>query len=290
MNQLKDLNLKKDYLNWIEECGKKTRNIKVSTVKTDAAIAIAEKNYSLKKNEDGFYLLNSNKKLSKDLPQHAIHTALVGLELLPAKWSIDHNQYQFVTDRHVNVCPNAGVCGAKNNCLVFTSPYTNAMKKRSRRKDFLFEQPDSFMRVLEKDIETAFSKYKKPAFRLNVFSDILWEHLLPKRIRTKLSGHIYDYTKIPGRAKTMPPGFQYKLTYSFSEKDQKTDIPSLVNEYGSVAVVFPVGQMPKEILKIPVIDGDAHDYRIGDKNVIVGLKAKAALSYKNNQNNKMLYR
>lgn len=241
------------------------------------------------KKTDGFFLLTANKKLSKSLPKNAIHSNLLGLEILPAKlwYDTSSEKYSF-QKKEVNVCPKAGECAKKNNCLVFSSPYSNAMKKRSLRKQIMFEAPSLFMKMLYHDIDLAFKLFEKPAFRFNVFSDILWEHVLPTQVRKMLSGNIYDYTKIKGRGPLLPKNFNYVLTYSFNEKDKVEDIPKLVKEYKSVAVVFPKGERPQTFQGIEVLNGDEHDYRIHDNHVVVGLTAKAGLSYKANADSKMV--
>lgn len=251
------------------------------------AIQIAS-TYGLKKTPEGFYLLNANKKLEKTLPSTAKHKKLLGLELLPAAWT--YQNFEHVASG-VNVCPKAGTCALKNACLVFSSPYSSAMQKRGKRKALMLEEPRAFAALLIHDIKKGMDK--KAAFRLNVFSDILWEHVLPKSLQSMLSGNIYDYTKIKGRPSKMPKGFDYKLTYSFHEKDTPEAIPELVKEHGSVAVVFAKEKnkkLPTVFQSVPVINGDEHDYRLQDKGVVVGLVAKGGLTWERNQGHAMLVR
>lgn len=283
------LKLSKRYAEFIQDMNKSATLALES--EPDEAVKIAVDKFGLKKNPDGFYLLNANKKLQKDLPSGAKHDSLLGLELLPASWTLDIslNNYSF-EPKSLNICPKAGLCALKNNCLVFSSPYTNAMSKRSRRKKFMLEHPKEFLKVLFLDINFAFEKFRKPAFRLNVFSDILWEHILPTPIKKKLGGNIYDYTKIKNRMDIFPKGFEYSLTYSFHEKDKREEIPFLAKKFKSVAVVFPKGDpRPESIEGVKVVDGDKHDYRLSDNHFIVALTAKASLASKKGSGSPMLF-
>lgn len=241
---------------------------------------------------NGFGLLTvGNKKLNKSLPRESKHSNLVGLELLPVKWmysdSADTDKWGFEKGLP-NICPNAGVCGVLGNCLAFSRPARSAQRKRTNRKRFLFDHPELFLCALFYEMEEARFIYRMPMFRTNVLSDIIWEHIFPPFILDMLNGHWYDYTKIRHRLRYMPDGLDYKLTYSFSEKDSMDDLPVLMAIYERVSMVFNHRFVfPTEIQGFPVVDGDHHDYRM-EKGVIIGLRTKARLKMNKNQDSPMI--
>ena len=135
-------------------------------------------------------------------------------------------------------------------------------------------------------IKQAEKKGLKPVFRLNAYSDILFERFKIKDNKNifELFPEVdfYDYSKILHRK----PPKNYQITYSHygNWKETLTALKTGLN----VAMVFE--ELPKQ-LKInnniyTVIDGDITDLRldekINNKSVVVGLKfkgSKAELSH-----------
>ena len=109
------------------------------------------------------------------------------------------------------------------------------------------------------------------AARLNVFSDIDWEHVYPELFSTFDDVTFYDYTKRLDRVE-LPAN--YHLTYSRSELNEPA-ILGLLAQGHNAAVVFDSKQFPETWHGYRVINGDAHDLRFLDpKGVVVGLSAK----------------
>ncbi len=166
--------------------------------------------------------------------------------------------------------------------------FTATQEARIRKTKWFFEDRDSFMIQLVKDIEAAIRKADRenmtPVFRLNGTSDIRWETVPVKGWLVKGYGdfmydnifqmfpnvQFYDYTKLPNR-RNIPAN--YHLTFSRSESNDA--YVTLALEAGmNVAVVFDT--LPETYLGRRVIDGTETDLRfLDDKNVIVGLIAKA---------------
>lgn len=197
-----------------------------------------------------------------------------------------------------NVCPMASA-GCRAACLntagrggLFKSgETTNVIQEaRIRKTKLFFEDRDTFMALLVKDITLAIKQAKRlnliPAFRLNGTSDIRWETVEvfvqnpTKDIRAGLYPNImsafptvqfYDYTKIANR-RNLPPN--YDLTFSRSESNDSI-LPTITH---NIAVVFGVKKgkpLPAMYLGRPIVDGDDTDLRFLDpKGVIVGLRGK----------------
>jgi hypothetical protein len=183
------------------------------------------------------------------------------------------------------VCP-ARSTGCTNACLnvsghagIFRKgETTNAIQEaRIRKTRWYFEDRESFMAQLVKDIHAAIRKADRdgmiPVFRLNGTSDLRWEtvgieqngmwydnvmQLFPRV-------QFYDYTKLTNR-RNIPAN--YHLTFSRSEENEHL-IPADMN----VAVVFDT--LPDTWNGRKVIDGTETDLRFLDpQGIVVGLVAK----------------
>ena len=139
------------------------------------------------------------------------------------------------------------------------------------------------MSLLIEDITEAIKESKKagyiPTFRLNAYSDILWENI---RVNGKNIFEMfpditfYDYTKIANR-KTPS---NYHLTVSYFGND--IEYKKAIKNGSNVAMVFDTQNnkklpLPSEYNGMKVIDGDLTDLRTKENdgsNVIVGLRAK----------------
>jgi hypothetical protein len=165
---------------------------------------------------------------------------------------------------------------------------TNTIQKARIRKTIMFfEQRDTFMRLLVKDIELAIKQSAKkglvPVVRLDGTSDIPFEKYPCIRDGIEYANiffafseiQFYDYTKILGRKVNHIPN--YHLTFSAADGNDSDVIKAIEQGY-NIAVVFGIKKgtaMPDTYLGRPVFNGDDSDLRFLDpKGVVVGLYAK----------------
>jgi len=190
------------------------------------------------------------------------------------------------------VCPNA-TKGCIAACL-YTSGLAQVYKSihvaRINRTKWFFEDRESFMEVLVKNIKSLANKAERenliPAVRLNGTSDIAWEKIKVVRdgvhYRSIMEAfpniQFYDYTKILGRkrALAMP---NYHLTYSLAEDNDTEAVRALKQGYNLAVVMRLKRNEPKPETwgGYPVVDGDETDVRFYDPDGghIVALFAKA---------------
>lgn len=188
------------------------------------------------------------------------------------------------------VCPKR-TPGCTAGCL-FTAGYgmyTNVQNSRINRTKWFFEDRETFMEVLVRDIEYLEKKAKRenmePAVRLNGTSDIAWEKIKVirngKSYRNMMKAFpnisFYDYTKILGR-KTAMKLPNYHLTFSMSENNEKEVYKALEQGY-NVSIVFNISKRdpkPDTWNGYPVVDGDKSDIRFNDPQGghIIALSAK----------------
>ena len=177
-----------------------------------------------------------------------------------------------------NTCPMASE-GCASACLntAGRGRFTAIQEARIRKTRWFFEDRETFMAQLVKDIEAAIRKAKRegftPVFRLNGTSDIRWENYQVVRDGIAYANimnafpqvQFYDYTKLPNRHSISA---NYHLTFSRSESNEHL-IPQGMN----VAVVFD--SLPDVWMGRKVIDGTETDLRfLDEQNVVVGLLAK----------------
>jgi hypothetical protein len=208
-----------------------------------------------------------------------------------------------------NVCP-AATAGCRASCLntagrggiaegfgiltyeaVKAGVRNHIQRARIARTQWLFSDREGFIDALCTEvaafIKRAHKAGYKPAMRLNGTSDIRWESeafgAIPQRFPEVI---FYDYTKLLNRKGV--PG-NYRLTYSYNERDGDAGIRGALDAGMSVAMVFrtreavegyietgfwPADEDGREY-EVSVIDGDDHDLRFLDPTgVIVGLYAK----------------
>ena len=188
------------------------------------------------------------------------------------------------------VCPKASE-GCKAACL-YTSGhgrYSNTQIARINKTKWFFEDRESFMATLVKNVESLIRKAEKngltPAIRLNGTSDIAWEKIACVRNGVRHASIMeafpdiqwYDYTKILGRSKAINLP-NYHLTFSLAENNDSDAVKALAQGY-NVAVVMRLGrddEKPNTWGGFPVIDGDETDVRFLDPKggTVVALFAK----------------
>lgn len=162
--------------------------------------------------------------------------------------------------------------------------YDQVQRARQLKTRFLLEDPDAFCSLLAHELDVAQSKYgAKLRVRLNTFSDIRWEDVVPWLLASdqavSLRGEIgfYDYTKDWQR----DPPANYRLTLSASERTSDKRMRDAVSSGRTVAVVFDTArtaELPATWHGLTVIDGDKSDNRADDASgVVVGLRAKGKM-------------
>lgn len=182
-----------------------------------------------------------------------------------------------------NTCPMASK-GCASACLntAGRGRFTATQEARIRKTKWFFEDRETFMVQLVKDIQAAIRKADRegfiPVFRLNGTSDIRWENVpvtvngvaqYPNIMAVFPTVQFYDYTKLANRY-ILPSN--YHLTFSRSESNY-VDVNKMMNTDINIAVVFD--ELPAKYNGRTVIDGTETDLRFLDpKNVIVGLLAK----------------
>jgi len=172
------------------------------------------------------------------------------------------------------VCPRRSV-GCTAACL-FTAgmgAYSTVQQARINKTKWYFENRETFLEQLRKDIKALEKKANKlgmkPAVRLNGTSDLDWT--LTKIIGEFPHIQFYDYTKVLKRLKKAIPA-NYHITFSRSESNEKEAEEALGLGF-NVAVVFK--QQPKKWKGYPVMSGDETDVRFEDpKSYVIGLTAK----------------
>lgn len=226
--------------------------------------------------------VDSNSKLAKTNAKVGAKHLYAGLSMMPDNV----------------LCPGAKAAGCMDSCLKSAGRgrFSNVAQARQRKTDWFHADKQGFVDQLVKDLESLVRKAdklgKKARVRLNVLSDVAWEHVICVRKGKAFDGipqafpeiEFYDYTKRAARLSAadwpfsgLP--FNYRLTFSYSGVETyRKQVSKALDTNANMAVVFHVkrGQpLPKRWAGKIVIDGDEHDNRFDDpKNIIVGLRAK----------------
>lgn len=177
-----------------------------------------------------------------------------------------------------NTCPMASKgCAAACLNTAGRGRFTATQEARIRKTKWFFEDRETFMAQLVKDIQAAIRKAARenmtPVFRLNGTSDIRWETIAVGGFRNIMemfsSQTFYDYTKLQNRV-NLPSN--YHLTFSRSEENYG-QVDMMMGAGYNTAIVFDT--LPAVYNGYKVIDGTETDLRFLDpKGVIVGLLAK----------------
>jgi len=177
-----------------------------------------------------------------------------------------------------NTCPMASAgCAAACLNTAGRGRFTAIQEARVRKTRWFFENRDTFMAQLVKDILAAIRKAGRenmvPVFRLNGTSDIRWETVQVGGFRNIMEMfpqvQFYDYTKLQNR-RNLPAN--YHLTFSRSEENYG-QVDHMMQQGYNVAIVFD--SLPSSYNGYKVIDGTETDLRFLDTpGVIVGLLAK----------------
>lgn len=195
------------------------------------------------------------------------------------------------------VCPQRSK-GCTEACLntAGRGGMTSVQKSRINKTRWYFNERDTFMAQLVKDIDALIRKADRegftPVVRLNGTSDIPWERIPLKTVEHGIDVEypnimtmfpdvqFYDYTKITKRALAHARGempANYHITFSATESNQD-DCAKVAVAGGNVAVVYREQPLGSDM----VIDGDLTDLRflddkerkIAGMGLVVALKAK----------------
>jgi hypothetical protein len=178
-----------------------------------------------------------------------------------------------------NVCPWASKgCAAACLNTAGRGAMGNVQKARIEKTRLFMEKKAEFLQLLSDEITAAIKSASKaglrPAFRLNLTSDIPWEGF--GIIQKFPQVQFYDYTKGFNRMNNFLNGklpANYHLTFSRSESNEFM-VQSVLEKGGNVAVVFR-NKLPEFYCGKRVVNGDENDLRFLDgKNVVVGLVEK----------------
>lgn len=195
-----------------------------------------------------------------------------------------------------NVCPHAKTCVA--SCLAHQGqgPMPSVFMPRIAKTVLYNLARDWFMAMLTREI-TAKERNNprvKIAIRLNMLSDVPWEHLGIIDAFPRIQ--FYDYTKNPRRWGQVRPNYWVTFSYDGTNGEHAKRV---LQRGGNVAIVFydTDGKCGKAAHRqtLPdfvrfgwhrasVIDGGVTDYRPEDpKGVIVGLRLLARTYASRNQ-------
>jgi hypothetical protein len=233
-------------------------------------------------------LLSANSKLRK-LPGRAGKYRAIGLALAPAAYS----------GKELCAWRTAACTMA---CNGFWSGMNVTVSTRlaliGRAILFNYFRP-FFTAKLRKELQS-FAKlckrtHVRPAVRLNVSSDIVYERVLPDIFAEFPDTCFLDYTKaLPRNRPTLPKN--YELCHSFNERTKTADVEAIVAAGRNVVIAFDSayapsrglwGALPKTVrftddsgrdFTLPVVNGDRHDLRLAamdGRGVVVGLHGKS---------------
>jgi hypothetical protein len=189
--------------------------------------------------------------------------------------------------RRIDVCTSRSV-GCGNACLVtsgLADVFPTIIPARIARTRFYKLHKSEFTDRLFKEL-AAFERYcakhgVKPAVRMNVLSDVMWEREVPSLFERFPNVQFYDYTKHYNRMLRFIAGnfpANYDLTFSRSENNEEKCL-EVLRRGGNVAIPFMVrrsGNLPESYKGYPIFNADETDLRFLDPKGgrIAGLRVK----------------
>ena len=203
--------------------------------------------------------------------------AIYGMALAP------HRASQWNACAFEDSCADPCVAGAGNG------GFSSTQRARIVRTELWAEHPKVALALLVGGLDKAIAKWgaTNVAARLNTFSDVRWERVLPAWFWTRFGlVKFYDYTKHPLRSRPELPG-NYSLSYSVSPRSTKAEVARQRAAGRSVAVVVETrgGKLRDgskrplpTVMSATVVDGDTDDRRYADPpGAIVMLRRKGTL-------------
>jgi hypothetical protein len=226
-------------------------------------------------------LLGGNMKTEKSSGEGVLTT---GLNLAPHATAGLHG---------FDTCPKSSK-DCRTNCLGTEAggnrQYPDAaLAAKTLRTHFVAHHPEHAARIMDAEIEAHKKSAKKkgmiPGVRLNVTSDISWEHHAPQMFERHKDVQFYDYTKMPNRVmRQYEPKVEgshfnkaghpanYHLTLSHTgtghAESNDADVIKVLEKGGVVASVFQRGKKNKKPTayedvktgkRYPVANGDDDD-------------------------------
>lgn len=182
---------------------------------------------------------NGKTKLSSGVGFHS-----TGISLAPGKTS----KYKH------DLCPKAS-SECRSACLGLTAGgnrYASSFKGKLLRTHYIHEHPEHAARLLSKEIghheKHAEKIGHKHGHRLNVTSDLPYEHLMPKKFFEKHhKTQFYDYTKVHGRLdnKSIPKNYHLSLSHTGTGHHESNDKEAIhaLNKGHVVAMVHQKGKV-----------------------------------------------
>jgi hypothetical protein len=227
-------------------------------------------------------MMGGNMKTEKSSGEGVLTT---GLNLAPHATSGLHG---------FDVCPKASK-ECRKNCLGTEAggnrQYPDAaMSSKVLRTHFIAAHPEHAARIIDHEItahkKSAQKKGMIPGVRMNVTSDISWEHHAPHMFERHKDVQFYDYTKLHNRVLRSlapkeedkhfnkmghPSNYHLTLSHTGSGHDESNDkaASEVLKKGGVVAMVFQRGKksggLPSHVVdhstghKYPVANGDDDD-------------------------------
>jgi hypothetical protein len=190
-----------------------------------------------------------------------------------------------------NTCAWSDHCEARCVGTTGSNRFSSAVSGKAARLDLLIDSPLSALALLVNDIDRAVKTHGRIGMRLNTYSDIRWERVLPSWFWERYAATVtfYDYTKHPQKSRpTASLPANYRLTYSVSPRSTEWEIYSQRAAGNSVAVVVTTRggktadgtyrDLPIAPDGTRVIDGDSDDRRYRDApGALVLLRRKGGL-------------
>ena len=237
-------------------------------------------------------MLRGNMKTEKSSGENVLTT---GLNLAPHSTSGLHD-----------TCPNASE-DCRKNCLGTQAggnrqyPDT-ALSSKILRTHFIVAHPEHAARLVDSEIsahkKAAKKKGMSPGVRMNITSDISWEHHAPKMFERHSDVQFYDYTKLHNRvlrqyappSKTSnffnsmghPKNYHLTLSHTGTGHSESNDkhVANVLDRGGVAAMVFQRGKgnkLPTHVEDVstgkryPVANGDDDDNTF-DRHATLGAR------------------
>ena len=238
-------------------------------------------------------MLGGNMKTEKSTGEGVLTT---GLNLAPHATSGLHE---------FDTCPKSS-SDCRKNCLGTEAGGNrqypdNSMSSKILRTHFIAKHPEHAARLIDHEITQHKTAAKKkgmlPGVRMNITSDISWEHHAPKMFERHKDVQFYDYTKMHNRVLRSlspkkedshfnemghPSNYHLSLSHTGTGHGESNDkaTSEVLKKGGVVAMVFQRGkgnQLPSHVVdhstghSYPVHNGDNDDNTF-DRHASAGLK------------------
>lgn len=237
---------------------------------------IATEAVELFRNGGRLKLLATNSKMRKVPGMRGRGWIIKGLAMAPAD----------IGSREACQWRSAGCTAACNGLFSGGNTMPSTRRAMIQRKEWYFQDRKGFLKQLFKELQqfqtSADRQGLRPACRLNVSTDIVWERIAPE-IFTRFPGiEFYDYSKAAVRHRPELPK-NYTLSHSVSERSTYGDISAAIEAGRNIVAAFnsayvwghinAKGYLPARLkivdrtgrgpsFSIACKNGDRHDLRI----------------------------